>query len=350
MAGLHVELKSRSAAFDLDAAFSVQPNECVALVGATGAGTTTCLQMIAGLMRPQAGHVRVGDEILYDTTRGIDVPPRHRRVGMLFQDYALFPHLSVHDNVAFGARARGASLAPADQWLEALGLRELARRRVNELSGGQRQRVALARALAAGSRTLLLDEPFSALDLVTRAAVRSELRAFLAEAGLPTVFVTHDPVDARVFGDRLVILDAGKVVQEGTWEQIAHAPRSGLAAELAGLNLYRAALPGGNDLSEVTIGSVALHVLPGGLAGEAWLAFEPGEVVLSNERPQGSSQNVLAGRVVEVVPLAGRLRVRLDVGVPLTAEITRKAADSLHVVAGATLWASIKATAIRSYT
>jgi molybdate transport system ATP-binding protein len=331
----------------------VAEGERLALVGPSGAGKTTCLSIIAGFTRADRAAVRLAGETLYDTEARVDRAPAARRIGMLFQGGALFPHLSVRENIAYGPLARGArrgdAEAEAGLWIDRLGLAALAGKRATTLSGGQAQRVALARALASGARALLLDEPFAALDASTRADVRAELRQFLDQVERPTVFVTHDALDARVFGHRIAVMDAGRIVQTGTWEEIAHAPRSALAAELAGLNLYRAKLDPGTGLRAAQAGESLFHVLAEGLSGDAWLAFAPGEVTLSAERPAGSAQNVFRGRVVEIVPAGDRLRVRLDAGVPLTAEITAEARGALGIEPGRELWAAVKATAIRVY-
>ncbi len=351
--GLSFEAALDLGTFRLDAAFDVAHGERLALVGPSGAGKSTCLGVIAGFVRADRARVTLDREVLADTAAGVDRNPADRRVGVLFQDDALFPHLAVRDNIAYGPAARGAgraeARAEAGAWLERLGLADLAARRPAGLSGGQRQRVALARALAAGARALLLDEPFAALDLMTRAGVRAELRRFLEAVTLPTVFVTHDPLDARVFGDRIAVMDAGRVVQTGTWEDIAHAPRSALAAELAGLNLYRAALEPGTGLRTARAGGREFHVLDEGAAGEAWLAFAPGEVTLSAARPSGSAQNVFQGRVAEIVPAGDRLRVRIDAGVPIMAEITEAARAALAIAPGREVWAAVKATGVRVY-
>jgi molybdate transport system ATP-binding protein len=350
---LGFEARLARGAFRLDVAFEVRPGERLALVGPSGAGKSTCLQVIAGFVRPDAGHVTLGGRALLDTARGVDLPPAARDIGLLFQDYALFPHLSVRDNVAFGPRARGRSAGDATrvagEWLERLEIAELGAARIDRISGGQRQRVALARAMAAGARVLLLDEPFAALDLVTRTGVRAGLRAFLEQVPLPTVFVTHDPLDARVFGDRIGVLEEGRLVQLGTWQDIAHAPRSALAAELAGLNLHRVRLEAGEGLRAARVDTVEFHVLAPGLEGDVHLAFAPGEVTLSAERPAGSAQNVFTARVVELIPVEDRLRVRLDAGVPITAEITIEARAALGIEAGREIFAAVKATAIRVY-
>jgi molybdate transport system ATP-binding protein len=351
--GLVFEATVRLDHFQLEAAFSVRAGETVVLVGRSGAGKSTCLAAIAGLRRPQAGRVSCGDEVWCDVARGIHLPPERRRVGVLFQDYALFPHLTVRRNVAYGPRARGRSRAQADaaaaDWMERLGVGDLAGSAVDRISGGQRQRVALARALAAEPRALLLDEPFGSLDVTTRGAVRSELRAFLASCGLPTLLVTHDPVDALAFGDRIAVMEEGHLSQVGTREELLAEPRTAFVAELAGLNLYRAELAPGRGLKEARAGNVVFHVLADERAGPAFLSFAPSEVVLFGERPPGSAQNVFAGRVAEVLPLPDRLRVVLDAGVVLAAEVTREAAASLGLAPGRTIWAAVKATAIRVY-
>jgi molybdate transport system ATP-binding protein len=230
-----------------------------------------------------------------------------------------------------------------------LGLADWANRGVMQLSGGQRQRVALARALAADAQALLLDEPFGALDVTTRTALRGELRAFLSEVKLPTVLVTHDPLDALVFGDRIAVLERGRVTQFGPKEDLLTHPRSPFVAELTGLNLYEAEVAEGCGSKEARVGGLVFHVLADDLAGAAYLAFAPLEVTLSTERLAGSAQNAFAGTVAETIPLPDRMRVVLNVGALLTAEITKDAAAQLHLANGQRLWATVKATAIRVY-
>jgi molybdate transport system ATP-binding protein len=339
--------------FRLEAAFTVAAGETLVLVGPSGAGKSTCLALVAGLLRPQQGRVSCGGEVWCDTRRGVDVPPERRRAGLVFQDYALFPHLSVVQNVAYGPGARGrrraAATAAATAWIERLGVSALASRTPGSLSGGERQRVALARALAAEPRVLLLDEPFASLDVSTRGALRSELLAFLRDCGLPALLVTHDPVDALAFGDRVAVLETGSLSQVGTREELLAKPRSAFVAELAGLNLYRAELDLGRGLKQARAGTVGFHVLADDLQGPCFVAFAPAEVSLSAERLHGSAQNAFFGAVVEVLPLPDRLRVVLDVGVVLVAEVTREAALSLNLTPGRSLWAFVKATAIRVY-
>lgn len=348
-ASLTCAARLRLGTFDVDVAWEVLSGETLALVGPSGAGKSTCLSLVAGLLRPHEGRITCAGEVWCDTARGIDVPPHRRRVGLLFQDFALFPHLTVAGNVAYGARARGRSASAGREWMDRLGLAPHAGRPVGALSGGERQRVALARALASGPAALLLDEPFASLDVATRARVRGELRTFLRETGLPTVIVAHDPIDALALGDRLVVVEQGRVTQAGTRDDLLLRPRTPFVAELTGLNVYRAELAAGRGLKEARSGPVVFHVLADARDGAVFLAFPPREVTLARERLGGSPQNAFPGTVRELLPLADRVRVIVDVGVPLSAEVTREAAASLHLADGAAVWASVKATAIDVY-
>jgi len=351
--GLELEAALALGSFTLDIHLSVAAGETVVVVGPSGAGKSTCLDLVAGLRKPGSGRVECNGELWCDTASGIHLPPDERRVGLVFQDYALFPHLSVLANVAYGPTSRGRSSEEARrtarQWIARLGLAGLEERHVAALSGGQRQRVALARAVAAEPRVLLLDEPFGSLDIATRGAVRSELRVFLRECKLPTLLVTHDAVDALALGDRIAVLEAGRMSQVGTRDELLSKPRTPFVAELAGLNLYRADLAPGRGLKEARVGALSFQVLANEAQGASFVAFAPAEVSLSNEQLPGSARNAFHGRVVSVLPLPDRLRVVVDVGVLMAAEVTREAAGALGLDSGRPLWASVKATAIRVY-
>jgi molybdate transport system ATP-binding protein len=227
---LDVALACRRGAFQLEAAFQLADRETLVLAGESGAGKSTVLHLLAGLLKPQRGRITVDGAPWVDAAAGIDLPAWQRPVGYVAQDYALFPHLSARDNVAFGLRALG--LKPAGirarvgAALERFALSEFADRRPGELSGGQRQRVALARALILEPRLLLLDEPLSALDLRTRRAVRAELQRLLAEIPCMTVLVTHSPAEALALGRRVAVLEAGRIVGMGTPDQLRAGSRS----------------------------------------------------------------------------------------------------------------------------
>jgi molybdate transport system ATP-binding protein len=274
------------------------------------------------------------------------------------QDYALFPHLSVAESVAFGLRARGLphreTRTRVARTLERFGLAAVAARRPAQLSGGQQQRAALARALVLEPTLLLLDEPLAALDLATRRAVRGELKRLLEDLPCVTLFVTHSPMEALVFGDRIAVLEEGRITQEGDREELLRHPRSGYVAELMGLNLIRGRVtarePGGMATLE-TAGGVITVVDPGD-GDDLLLVVDPREVTLHLEPPGGSARNHLRGTIVEIVPqppLGDRLRVVLDTHPPLVAEITPRAASELGLKPGLTVIAAFKAAGVRAY-
>jgi molybdate transport system ATP-binding protein len=352
-AGLTASVTATLGSFSLDIELAVAQGETLALLGPNGSGKTTTIDLIAGLRAPDSGRLVLDDTVLFDERTGVNLPPEQRRIGVVFQDYALFPHQSVRGNVAYGPRARGRVRSEGDrvvsEWMARLDLADLADRPVGELSGGQRQRVALARALASDARLLLLDEPFASLDATRRAKLRTELRGYLRDVGLPALVVTHDPLDAFVVGERLAILEEGRVVQSGTSEELLAHPRTPFVADLVGLNVYEATVAPGSGLKEARIGHIAFHVLADGLAGVVQLAFAPSSVGLSTEPPIGSFQNTFMAQVREALSLPDRLRVLLDAGVPMAADITREAGGRLDLTPGAVVWAMIKATSIRVY-
>lgn len=194
------------------------------LVGPNGAGKTSLLSLLLGALPAERGRLSIGDSLLFDSERGIDLPVELRRIGYVPQDHALFPHLSVRDNLAFAVRSASAPASRVDGALRDFGLEALAHRRPRSLSGGEKQRVALARALSVEPRALLLDEPLAALDVPARAEVRAFLAQTLRDRGLPSIVVTHDPTDALALGQRVAVLEAGRVSQQGTWDELAAAP------------------------------------------------------------------------------------------------------------------------------
>ncbi len=329
-----------------------------AIAGPSGAGKSTLLRLVAGLVHPDTGIIRLGGRLLDDAARGFHLAPGRRDISLVFQEYALFPHLSVARNVAYGLRARRVPRSERGRrvaaMLERLGIAGLANERPSRLSGGQRQRVALARALVLEPSALLLDEPLAALDVQTRTAVRGELRAVLGDLAVPTLLVTHDYADALVFRQRIVILIGGTVVQDGSHADLLAHPGSPFVAEFTGVNYFEGVLQGheANQLGRVLLAEDTLvYVVANGLApGPVSIAIRPWEIGLSAKPPDGSVRNVLACRVREVLPLGGRVRVSLAVGssgsVTLVAEITADAHAALDCREGQSLYASFKATAV----
>ena len=285
-----------------------------------------------------------------------EVLPQHpyeRPVGMVFQDYLLFPHLSVLDNVAFGLVARGVRRGEARRraqgWLDRMDIADLAAARPRAISGGQAQRVALARALATDPAVLLLDEPLAALDARTRLQVRGELRRHLTDFPGATVVVTHDPFDAAVLGDRLVVIEQGRVVQQGTPLEVARRPRTDYVARLVGLNL----LAGSGREHTVVLPGGGVVELAQAVVGPVHLAFRPPAVSLFAARPQGSPRNVWPGVVLGVEPHGDGVRVEVggapDASSSILAEVTPAAVAELSLGPGREVWAAVKATEIEVY-
>jgi ABC-type sulfate/molybdate transport systems ATPase subunit len=315
--------------------------ETVALVGPSGAGKSSVLRVVAGLLRPERGVVVLGPETWLDRSAGIDLRPDRRRVGLVFQEYALFPHLDVRGNVAFGAR----DPAVVPELLERLRIAPLARARPNEISGGERQRVALARALARDPGVLLLDEPLSALDTHTRRTVRAELHELLTSFRLPTLLVTHDFEDAATLADRVGVLVEGSILQLGTPQELVSAPEDPFVASFTGANLLPGlASPAQNGLTEVVLDAGGRVWTTDSGSGRVAVAVYPWEVSLSRETPHDSAVNHIRAPVGSLVSLGNRVRVRVG---PLTAEVTASSAGRLELREGEVVVASFKATGAR---
>jgi molybdate transport system ATP-binding protein len=337
----------------LDVALEVPAGECLALAGPSGAGKTSVLRVVAGLLRPRAGHVRCGDEVWLDVAGGVDRAPEARRCGYLFQDHALFPHLRAWENVAYPLREipRRERRARATELLERLGVAHLAEQRPRTLSGGERQRVALARALARRPHALLLDEPLSALDARTRKDATRALAAMLRETAVPSLLVTHDFAEAAELGDRVGIIDGGRVVQEGPASAIAAAPATAFVADFAGaVVLTGVARPGPAGLTAVDLdGGTATVLSTDAGSGPVAASVYPWELGLEppGAAPAGSLQNRIAARVTTTTVLGNRVRVALDGPPPLAAEVTAAAAEQLGLRPGTPVNVAWKATATR---
>jgi molybdate transport system ATP-binding protein len=333
----------------LDVSLEGRPGETVVLLGPNGAGKTTVLRVIAGLLALDEGRVAVDGHVLDDPISGAWVPTERRPIGYVFQDHALFPHLSTLENVAFGLRARGVprreSRRRADAWLERVGVGSQAAVRPRALSGGQAQRVALARALVLEPRALLLDEPLAALDATARIDTRRELRRHLGAHDGARVVVTHDPVDAMTLGDRVVVIEAGRVVQAGPLDELRERPRSRYVADVVGVNLYRGSAEGGT----IRLAEQGELVAAADAVGDVFAVVPPRAVALHRREPEGTPRNVLAGRVEHLDVEGDRVRVIVAGPVPVTAEVTPAAVSELELTAGTPVWASIKATEITVY-
>jgi molybdate transport system ATP-binding protein len=346
---LEAKLTLGLGSLDLDVDIRVDAGEVLAVLGPNGSGKTTLLRALAGLIALRGGRVALDDQILEEPSAGIRLVPAERSVGFVFQDYLLFPHLSVADNVAFGLRSRGAGKAAAGRsalrWLKTLGLDSYAGARPGSLSGGQAQRVALARALAPGPGLLLLDEPLAALDAGTKLEVRRELGSHLGSFEGSALLVTHNPLEAAALADRLIVLENGRVVQEGTSAEVAQRPRSAYVAELVGLNLIRGRGSGGT----IKVEGGGRLVVPATPEGDVYAAIHPRAVALHRSHPEGSPRNVWEGTVAGIDLEGERARVSVAGPVRVVAEVTTGALKELDLVAAGPVWVSIKATEIQVY-
>lgn len=315
--------------------------EVVAIVGPNGAGKTSLLRALAGLSNSQGTLSLRRGEVGH-------LPPHARGVGWVPQAPSLFAHLSARDNAAYALRTQGvrrrAAQVIAQDWLTQLGIGELGDARPAALSGGQVARVALARALAATPDLLLLDEPLSALDTATRDDVRRLLRSTLSGGPAPVLIVTHDPVDVVALADRLIVIEAGRVIQVGTPAEVATAPRSTWVAGFLGLNAWH----GTTDIAGLQVGQGHIAAAEPLAAGISALGLcEPSAVTLHRTQPQGSARTALRGSVGEIRALGGRVRVVVQSTPQVVAEVTTAAAAELHLSDGGEVWAAIKATEVR---
>ena len=333
---LDIGLPLRS--FRLELTFALG-RETFALVGPSGAGKTTVLRAVAGLVGPERGRIVLDGEVLFDAAAGIALSPEHRRVGFVFQDYALFPHMSVEQNVAYGSRNGAGRL------LERFGIAHLARARPGELSGGERQRVGLARALARDPGVLLLDEPLSALDPHTRTALRLELKELLDELDLPVLLVTHDFHDAAVLADRVAAVTDGRVRQIGTPSELVAAPADAFVASFTGANvLAGAARPGADGLTEVSLADGGIVYSVDDALGAVEVAVYPWDVSISREHPHDSALNHVHGPITSLVVVGNRARVQVR---GLVGEVTAASVERLGLAEGDVVMASFKAAATR---
>ena len=352
---LEVAARTQLGDVALDVSLSVPPGSCLALAGPSGAGKTSLLRVIAGLLRPEHGTVEVGEDVWLDTAGRRDLPPERRRCGYLFQEYALFGHLSAWQNVAYPlrGRSRGERRERALELLDRFGLGARADARPATLSGGERQRVALARALARSPDVLLLDEPLSALDARTRANAARELAAVLRDLDAPALLVTHDFAEAAQLGDRVGVIDAGRIVQEGTASELATAPGSAFVADFTGaVVLTGQARPGPDGLTLVELDGGGSIVSVDAAEGPVGASFHPWDVAVAPAGPEragpgGSARNRVVAEVVSITEIGNRVRLGLAAAQPLVAELTLTATRELGLRQGARVVASWKASATR---
>jgi molybdate transport system ATP-binding protein len=355
---LSVRVRKRLApSFQLDVRFSAPPGVTI-LFGASGSGKTTILRSVAGLVRPDAGAISIGDAVVFDADAEVDVPTSRRGFGLVFQDLALFPHLTAAQNISFGLSA-----LDADQRRErvariaaAFHLEPVLHRRPAEISGGQRQRVGLARSLVTEPRVLLLDEPLSALDHHTQSRIIEDLRLWNAARRIPVLYVTHAQREVFALGDRVIVLHEGTIAADGVPETVMNAPETSAMASLAGFeNVFDALVEQRLESSGVmrcrVAGTEVELELPLGAAREGAtvrVAIRAGDILLATEPPRGlSARNVITGRIAALVTERAQVKITVDVGIGMHAAVTPTARDTLGLHVGETVWVIIKTHSCR---
>jgi molybdate transport system ATP-binding protein len=349
---LDLTLGHRLGDFSLDVTLMAESGPLV-IIGPSGAGKTLILRSIAGIIRPDRGHIAVHGRTLFDSDSGVNVAAQDRRVGYVPQEYALFPHLTVAANLGYGLRGSSAEKKRrVAETLELVGLVEQSGQRPRSLSGGQRQRVALGRALAVRPDVLLLDEPFSALDAPTRESLLEDVRRLIAETQTPTIIVTHDRNEAMRLADTVAVIMDGRIRQVGTPAEVFAAPVDENVAGFVGIEtVAQGRVRSVNDgVAQVQVGAQVIEGGSGVSAGdEVLVCLRPEDVVIgppAGELSPTSARNHLSARVVRFAPSGPYLRVYLVAGFPLVSLITRSALDELGLEAGSEVMATFKATAV----
>src|SRR5262244_67314 len=346
---LDADIQLRLSRLSLDIAFTVASGEVLALLGPNGSGKSTTLRALMGLLALSGGRVVLDGTVLEDPAQRIKLPPEQRPIGLMFQDYLLFPHLSAVENVAFGLRAKGTDKKiardKASQTMARLGLDGLAEAKLGSMSGGQQQRVAMARALVTDPKLLLLDEPLAALDVSTKTDVRRLLREVLRQSEAANVLVTHDLLDAVALSDRMVVIQDGAIVQTGTPAEVTARPRSRYVADLVGVNLLKGTAHG--FVLEADGGGELTCAEPA--TGPVLAVIPPSGVSVSRQRPEEQEHNTWPGQISAVDLMGDRVRVRMDGTPTITAEVPPAAVDELKLDDGGQLWASVDPAAIMVY-
>jgi len=346
------KLHAREADFVLDVDVSA-PAGFTILFGASGAGKTTLLDCLAGLATPDAGTIQVGSQVFFDAQTGVTLPVSKRNVGYVFQDLALFPHLTVEGNLAYGldrfpSKDRGQRIGLI---LDAFRIRDLRQCRPQEISGGERQRVALARSLVTDPCILLLDEPLAALDSPTKSRILGDLRAWNEAHRIPILYVTHSREEVFALGERVVVLDRGRVLAQGTPHEVMSAPRQETVAQLAGFeNIFDATVIAAHEDrgtmtcrlagGKVELETPLVRAEPG---SQLRVGVRAGDILLAIQRPEGlSARNVLPGKVASVVRRDVIIAARVDIGVELEVHLTLAARDALQLTPGREVWLVMK--------
>ena len=337
---IQAEIHAATGGFAIRADFDSPAGSCTAIVGPNGAGKTTLVHALAGLIPLQQGKITLAGRVVDDPVQGVYIPPDRRPIALHNQHNLLFPHLSVVGNVAFGPRSAGLAARPArrlaEEWLDKVGLADLAGLRPAQLSGGQAQRVGLARAAACEPAVLLLDESLASLDAETR----TDVRHLLADIEATRVLITHDPVETRVLADQLIVMEQGQIVQAGTPEAVAADPRTPWTAGLLDINLLTGHAAG----TQVALDCGLALTTAAPMTGPVLVTFSPAAITLSAAHPHTSARNTWEAEVTRIQPEGDRVRVLLGAPAPCHVWVTPQAANELGLSAGSRCWAALKAT------
>jgi molybdate transport system ATP-binding protein len=350
---VRIERRAANAAFFvLDVSLDIPPGITI-LFGTSGSGKSTLLDCIAGLVPPDAGQIKIGDAIVFDSENRVNVPPQRRRIAYVFQSLALFPHMTVEENVAYGLPhlPLDQRTARIGEVLQAFRVENLRERRPAEISGGEKQRVALARSLVTLPRVLLLDEPLTGLDAELKASIVDDLRAWIAAQKIPVLYVTHTREEVDALGERVVVLDHGRVVNQGAPHEVLDAPRRKKLAQVAGFEnlldatvvelreidgVMRVRLAESSSEIEVPLGYAATN-------DRVKIAIRAGDILLATQYPSGlSARNILEGKIVSLEPRGSVIVARVQAGVAFTAHLTPGAACALELTAGKPVWMVLK--------
>lgn len=338
----------------MHARFRCEAKKCTVLIGPNGSGKSTTLSAVIGLLQPCSGDIVVNETVWFSHDRRVNLSPQSRKVGWVPQGLGLFPHMSVFANVMFGTKRNSNSnkkgnRARVDALCEELNISQFRDRKPGSLSGGEQQRVALARALAGQPDVLLLDEALSAIDVENRSKLRVYIQNYILRSEIPTLMVTHDPVEALLFGDHIVVMEKGAISQQGCRTDVASRPRSSFVASTLGLNYYRVCIDAVSSPTLARSTTLIFVVVATEFVGAGHVVFSPSDVTLSVARPSGSSRNVFEAKVLAVIELPGRVRVILDAGEPIIAEVTTTSSKLLGVEPGKRFFCAVKSTSVVLY-
>jgi len=338
--------------FVLDVFFTVIPGITI-LFGPSGAGKTTLLDCIAGLTIPDSGKIAVGDRVLFDHARQTNLPVQNRKVGYVFQDLALFPHLTIGRNVEYGLAGRGTGERKnqSDAILESFRIAHLRERKPREISGGERQRVALARSLVTGPSILLLDEPLAALDAGTKSKIIDDLRAWNAAHDIPILYITHNREEVFALGDRVLVLENGRIIADGTPHAVMAAPRRESLAQLIGFeNIFRAVVVAAHEdrgtmICRIADSNVDLEtpLVRAEVGSTRLVGIRAGDILLATVQPAGlSARNIIPGRLLSLAQRDVIVAARVNCGVEMEVHLTLAARDALHLQPGREVWLIVK--------